>query len=149
MGSSIQKRAVSADNTEDASADRARESMLNYLKYRKYFTEFLPRIVGRLMLSDLKDLSTHVEIVVTDSGDPPWQLTVDNGKLTHVGQDGPNPVCRFLLNTETLLEIVTAQVSPQDAFFEMRIEIEKDIERGLELSVVLGAFFENFCFDIS
>lgn len=140
---------MSAASLEQASPIDRSPSVSNHRNYRRYFVEFLPTIVGQLMLPDLKELSTQVEIVVTDSGDSPWLLIVEEGKLAYIGHEGPESPSRFILDIDTLLEVVSAQISPQDAFFAMRIEIEKDIERGLELSVILEAFFENFPFDIS
>lgn len=117
-----------------------------YKCYRRYFAEFLPGIVGQLMMEDLRSLSCQVEIEVTDSGDAPWRLAVKDGRLTQIDHEGPEPQCRYVLDLNTLIDVVTAQCSLQDAFFDMRIEIEGDIERGLELSSVLGAFFERFPF---
>lgn len=114
--------------------------------YQQYFMEFLPGIIGELMVENLKTLSCQVEISVTDCADAAWCLVVENGQLLRVARDGPVPQCRYLLDLETLVDVITAQCSPQDAFFEMRIEIEGDIERGLELSTVLGIFFERFPF---
>ncbi len=123
-----------------------REKPDRYDCYRRYFEEFLPGIVGQLMIENLRGLSCQVEIVVTDSGEAPWSLAVEQGRLMHVAREGADPECRYVLNLDTLIDVVTAKCSPQDAFFEMRIEIEGDIERGLELSTVLGAFFERFPF---
>lgn len=137
---------MSTRQTEKSRPQESHAKPAGYDFYRQYFTEFLPGIVGQLMIDDLKSLTCQVEIAVTDSGDAPWRLTVEQGRLTHVSHDGPDSQCRYVLNLDTLTDVVTAKCSPQDAFFEMRIEIEGDIERGLELSAVLEAFFEGFPF---
>lgn len=115
-----------------------------YAAYREYFDSFLPRIVGQLLLPDLRSLSAHAEIVVTDSGDPSWHLQIRDGRLTEIAHNGSGADCRYVLDVATLLDVVRASVTPQDAFFEMRIEIEGNIERGLELSVVLENFFKRY-----
>lgn len=115
-----------------------------YLAYRDYFDSFLPRIVGQLLLPDLRNLSAHAEIVVTDSGDPSWHLQLCDGRLTEIAHKGTDADCRYVLDVATLLDVVRAKVTPQDAFFKMRIEIEGNIERGLELSVVLENFFKQY-----
>lgn len=137
---------MSTRYTDEAHPQTTREKPDRYDGYRRYFAEFLPGIVGQLLMEDLKSLTCQVEIDVTDSGDAPWRLAVEQGRLTQVTRKGPDPQCRYVLDLDTLMDIVTAKCSPQDAFFEMRIEIEGDIERGLELSTVLGAFFERFPF---
>lgn len=116
----------------------------SYASYRAYFEEFLPTIVGDLLLPDLRELSARVEIRVTNSGDEPWYLTLSDGVLIRVDHNQNNPECCFVLDTDTLLDVVSAQLSPQEAFFDMRIEIEGDMERGLLLSSVLEIFFKRF-----
>lgn len=115
-----------------------------YAAYRDYFDSFLPRIVGQLLLPDLRSVSIHAEIVVTDSGDPSWHLQLSDGRLTEISHSGPDAECRYVLDVATVLDVVRANVTPQDAFFNMRIEIEGNIERGLELSVVLENFFKRY-----
>jgi predicted lipid carrier protein YhbT len=112
----------------------------------RYFTEFLPTIIGRLLLEDLRELSDCFEIVVTDDAAPPWRLEIEAGRLVHVGHDGPAPACRFSLDAATLAEVVAARRTPADAFFDKRIELEGDVERGLVLSTVLEPFFHRFPF---
>lgn len=115
--------------------------------HRPYFEEFLPGILGKLLIEDLESLSTCFEIVVTDADEPPWRLAIERGRLVHVGHAGPEPVCRFLLDRETLLEVVRARRRPAEAFFERRIELEGDMEMGLKLSTVLEPFFARFPYE--
>lgn len=116
----------------------------NLAQYQDYFANFLPGILGQVLIEGLKSLTCQVAIEVTDSGDKPWLLVVKKGRLVHVGHTGPEPSCRYVLNVSTLIEIITAQCTPQDAFFETRIHIEGDIEQGLQLSTVLEEFFEQY-----
>jgi len=112
----------------------------------RYFTGFLPTILGQLLIEDLRDLTSDFEIAVTDGGSPPWRLAIEAGRLVRVGHDGPEPRCRFSLDAATLAEVVAARCTPADAFFEKRIELEGDLEIGLELSTVLEPFFRRFPF---
>ncbi len=112
--------------------------------HRPYFEEFLPGILGKLLIEDLESLSTCFEIAVTDAGEPPWRLAIERGRLVHVGHEGPEPACRFRLDRETLLEVVRGRCRPAEAFFDRRIEVEGDIETGLKLSTVLEPFFARF-----
>jgi hypothetical protein len=114
--------------------------------WRPYFTEFLPSIVGELLLEDLSELTACFEIEVTDADDPPWRLAIDAGRLVSVGPDGPEPVCRFTLAVDTLLDVVAARCLPADAFFENRIDLVGDMEMGLKLSTVLEPFFQRFSY---
>lgn len=113
---------------------------------RLYFTGFLPGILNQLLLEDLKSLSCCFAIEVVDSGDPPWRLAMEHGRLTYVGPAGPAPACQFSLDAATLLEVASARVSPQEAFFDLRIQLEGDMELGLKLSTVLAPFFQQHPF---
>ena len=112
----------------------------------RYFREFLPGLRGRLLIPDLETLTTCFAIAVRDSGDPPWRIAIEAGRLVAVGPDGPPPLCLFRLDTATLLEVVAARVAPAEAFFAKRIDLEGDMELGLKLSTVLAPFFEGFPF---
>lgn len=118
-------------------------------KYREYFHEFLPGLLNRLLIEDLKNLSCSFAYRVPALDEPTWRLIVERGRLTSIRQDGPEPECCFVCDIDALLEVVSAAVLPQDAFFDMRIEIEGDIELGLKLSTVLAPFFARYPFDLS
>lgn len=115
-------------------------------RMRSYFRVFLPALRGRLLIEDLRDLSGCFEIAVTDVPDPPYRLAIEAGRLVHVGHDGPEPACRFSLDTATLLEVVAARCTPSAAFFDQRIDLTGDMEQGLVLSTVLEPFFQRFPF---
>jgi len=112
-----------------------------------YFNEFLPSLRGKLLLEDLKALSSCFEIRVTELDCPPWRLVIENGSLSQVGHDGPDPVCAFIVSLQTALDVFCARKSPQEAFFEQKIEIDGDIETGLKLSTALEPFFKRYPFD--
>lgn len=115
-------------------------------KYREYFEEFLPGIQGKLMIEDLNDLNCCVAIEVTDSDDPTWLIGITDGRLTYVGHEHRDYTSTFALDLDTLIDIVTAACTPQDAFFSMRIDIQGDIAMGLQLSTVLEVFFDRYPF---
>jgi len=112
----------------------------------RYFREFLPTIQGRLLIEDLRDLTSCFEIEVEQAAAPPWRLGIEEGRLTYVGHEGPEPVCRFRLDVPTLLEVVAARCTPAEAFFDKRIDLEGDMEMGLKMSTVLEPFFQRFPF---
>jgi len=112
----------------------------------RYFEEFLPGIRGRLLIPDLESLTTCFAIDVRDAEGPPWRIAIEAGRLVHVGRYGPTPLCEFRLDTDTLLEVVAAELPPAEAFFVKRIDLEGDMELGLKLSTVLAPFFEGYPF---
>lgn len=112
----------------------------------RYFETFLPDIRGQLLIPDLESLSTCFAIDVTDVAGPPWRIAIEWGRLVHVGQEGPEPLCVFRLDSGTLLEVVAARLAPAEAFFAKRIDLDGDMELGLKLSTVLAPFFSGFPF---
>jgi hypothetical protein len=122
--------------------------LTNQRAYLKYFTEFLPGILGKLMMQDLLELNCCIEIKVTDSEEDAWTLKIVDGCLSYVGHDAAEAQCCFLLDAKTLLDVVQAKVEPERAFFDMRIDIVGDVAIGLQLSTVLESFFAHFPFTL-
>jgi hypothetical protein len=116
-------------------------------RYRRYFESFLPGIRGQLHIPDLASLTTCFAIEVSDASDPPWRIAVEAGRLVHVGTEGPDPLCTFRLDVDTMLEVVAGRLPPAEAFFERRIDLEGDMELGLKLSTVLAPFFTGHPFE--
>jgi predicted lipid carrier protein YhbT len=112
----------------------------------RYFEEFLPGLMGRLLIEDLRDLDTCFEIVVTGADERPWRIQVEQGRLVAVAHDGPEPACRFRADVATMRDIVAARCTPAEAFFDLRVELDGDVESGLKLSTVLEPFFQRFPF---
>lgn len=118
------------------------------LEYRRYFTEYLPTLYGQLLIADLRELNACCEIAVREDP-PPWRIAIEHGRLVYAGHEGPEPACAFHLNVETLLKVVSAVETPQQAFFDMRIELTGDLEMGLKLSTVLEPFFHRFPYRVA
>ncbi len=112
-----------------------------------YFTQFLPGKLYQQLLPGLRKLTASFSIRVLDTDQPAWSLHVLNGALTALEADGARGDCCFLVDVDTFARIVSAQTRPQEAFFKRQIEIEGDLETGLKLATVLGAFFREFPYD--
>ena len=111
-----------------------------------YFENFLPTLTGQLLIEDLRSLSCRFGIRVKDGEAPSWTLEVEEGRLTRVNPTDLPPECCFACDARTLLDVVSARLSPQEAFFAMRVEVEGDMELGLKLSTVLAPFFSRYPF---
>lgn len=116
---------------------------------RLYFSGYLPGLRGQLLIPGLRSLSCALGVTITDLEDASWTLIVDAGRLTSVEAGTSTAQCVFLLESGTFLEIVTGTLSPDRAFFDLRIEIEGDIALGLQLSTVLEPFFKQHAFRLS
>lgn len=113
----------------------------------QYLTNHLQPLCGRRLLPGVGALSACFEVVLTDSDSAPWRIAIENGRLVSVAHDGPEPACRFDVDSRTMLDIVSGQEPPQVAFFENRVDISGDLETGLVLSTVLEPFFRLYPYD--
>lgn len=115
--------------------------------HEKYFECFLPGIMNQLLLPELSTLTACFEIAIIDLNEPAWRLALHEGRLVYVGHEGEEPVCRYALDLATLRKVVAARETPQEAFFDLRIALDGDMEMGLKLSTVLEPFFARYAFE--
>jgi predicted lipid carrier protein YhbT len=111
---------------------------------RAYFSTYLPRLYGQLLLPGLHSLDCEIGVHVEDLEGAHWRLMVRSGRLAAVAPDASGVACIFRLDAATLLEIATGALAPDKAFFDLRIEIDGDVALGLQLSTVLEPFFQLF-----
>ncbi len=111
---------------------------------RAYFENVLPDLRGELLLPGLRSLNCALGVRITDMEEAAWILVIQAGRLEAVMPGIGNTQCAFCLDTGTLLEVATAALAPDKAFFDLRIEIEGDMAMGLQLSTVLEPFFELY-----
>ena len=114
----------------------------------RYFSEFLADKMHKQLLPNLKNLSATCRIVVQDAAAPAhsqsWSLSITEGRLERISQDGEVCQCTFYLAGDTFASIVGGEVTPQQAFFQRNVNIEGDMEVGLKLATVLAAFFRKW-----
>jgi nucleoside-diphosphate-sugar epimerase/predicted lipid carrier protein YhbT len=110
----------------------------------RYFSSFLAGKMHRQLLPNLKNLSATCRIVVEDVAAGPWSLSIDEGRLERISQNGEDCQCTFFLASDTFASIVCGKLAPQQAFFQRNINIEGDVETGLRLATVLAAFFRKW-----
>lgn len=112
----------------------------------RYFEAFLPGLRGQLLIPGLHSLSCALGVALRESGEARWTLRIVSGVLSEVVARIEGADCVFHLDADTLLGIVSGNLRPDLAFFDMRVEIEGDIVLGLQLSTVLGPFFQTHPF---
>jgi predicted lipid carrier protein YhbT len=112
--------------------------------HQRYFTEYMPTIVGKQMIEDTDDFCGCVEIVASDIDELPWRFGIENGRLVYVGHEGPTPSCRFASDADTIVELITGRTSPTNAFMDMKIEVTGDLDMALQLSLLMEEFFQRF-----
>jgi nucleoside-diphosphate-sugar epimerase len=115
----------------------------------EYFETFLPNKIGRSLLPDLRRLSARIGIVMREDCSRHWALDVHEGVLRTISTNGMPTDCRFEIDQSTFLEIVSARMTPQAAFFERRVELSGDVAVGLKSAAIMAQFFKRFPFSPS
>lgn len=113
-----------------------------------YFEEYLPTLLGKRLVDGLAGLDCVFEIAMMNRQETGWRLTVSDGRLAEVREANNTGQCRFLVSEEGLRKIIRGEVTPADAFLDLQVEIEGDVELGLRLSMVLEPFFQRFPYTV-
>lgn len=111
---------------------------------KTYYDTFLQEKIGQQLLPDLKRLNSQFNIYISDVRDSCRTLTIRQGVLERISNNGLAYECTFSVNFDTFRKITAGTLAPQDAFFNRDVDIEGDIETGLKLATVLAVFFKKY-----
>ncbi|NOZ39549.1 MAG: NAD-dependent epimerase/dehydratase family protein [Planctomycetes bacterium] len=110
-----------------------------------YFERFLPKYAPLSTLPRLSNVTAEVGFRVAGIHRGQWRCRLVRGDVVAVQRaacEGAAVV--FEADGDTLEAIVEGKLSPQQAFFERRVEIAGDIEMGLKLAMIFGQFIVEF-----
>jgi hypothetical protein len=112
-----------------------------------YVEEFFPAAARRSVLVRIP-LTATVGLDIRGPGGGRWVCRWHSGALTAVHR-GPAPSADvvYRMNVKTFATVVRGLLPPQEAFFQRRIEIEGDMEKGLKLAVLFEQFVREFPLD--
>jgi len=109
-----------------------------------YFKRFLVSKMHRQLLPDLKKLSASCRICISEVPLKSWFLQIDHGRLENISLNGTVSQCTFQVDGNTFERIITGKLAPQQAFFQKKVDIKGNIEKGLTLATVLATFFRKY-----
>ena len=111
-----------------------------------YFQVFLKKRTGQRLIKNLRTFTSHFVIDFTDAPLKPWAITIDQGLLISVSQNGSvqNPHCRYLVTAGAFRDIIEGRMSPQEGFFKGEVDIHGDIRHGLKLASLMEIFFKEY-----
>jgi putative sterol carrier protein len=111
-----------------------------------YITEFFPSVVGQSIFADIDNLTLRIGFHFTDTQQK-YCLLIEQGVLSSIETDRTDDSeALFELDAPTLLEVVSGELSPQEAFFAGRIEILGDTLKGLKLVPIFQKFIQQHPF---
>ena len=113
--------------------------------HRDFFERHIPTYVDDPAFTSLRGLSDVVAIRITNgSEEERHHLWFENGTLQQGDPPRDQAVrTEFRLSDVTFARAVAGELSPQVAFFTMRLAIEGDVLFGLQLGTLLAGFFKR------
>jgi nucleoside-diphosphate-sugar epimerase len=110
-----------------------------------YFERFLPKYAPLSTLPRLSNVTAEVGFRVSGSDGGQWRCRLVRGEVVAVQRAAcDDAAVVFESDGDTLAAIVDGKLSPQQAFFDRRIEIAGNIEMGLKLAMIFGQFIVEF-----
>jgi predicted lipid carrier protein YhbT len=76
-----------------------------------------------------------------------WVLEVREGTLLSVSRNGSTAECSYVTDGPTFERIVRGLYPPEEAFFEGRVDIRGNMEKGLRMAAALSAFCTTFPYE--
>ena len=124
----------------------------------EYFEELIFGRVNMCPLPKIETLNTIIRFDILGDNAGSWTIAVEEGLLKHVlrnhsdscssskevaslpvpSQQTGKPICIFRLDGNTFMSIVRREITPQQAFFEKKVQIKGDITLALKMNVLVN-----------
>jgi hypothetical protein len=118
--------------------DRPRRDCAEYLE------TFFPDAARQSVLARIP-LTVTVGLDIRGPGGGQWLCRWADGELLTVGRAACTIAdVTYQMDVSTFMAVVRAKITPQEGFFERRIEIAGDVKMALKLAVLFGQLAEEF-----
>ncbi len=122
----------------------------------EYFEELMFDRVNMCPLPRIESLGIVIRFDIVGQNAGSWTIVVEDGILRRVSRNHPdpesqqgnseplskdvalNPACIFRLDGRTFMSIVRREITPQQAFFEKKVQIEGDMALALKMNVLVN-----------
>ena len=113
----------------------------------EYFEELMFGRVNMSPLPRIESLGIVIRFDIVGQNVGSWTIVVEGGILKRVSRNhhdslnkdvALNPACIFRLDGHTFMSIVRREITPQQAFFEKKVQIEGDIALALKMNVLVN-----------
>ncbi len=115
----------------------------------EYFEELIFARVNLCSLSKIESLNTVIRFDIKGVDAGSWTIEVEAGFLKRVvrnytGNGLPSneavlePASTFRMDSETFMSILKRKITPQQAFFKKKVQIEGDIAIALKMNVLVN-----------
>ena len=110
----------------------------------EYFSDFLAPRMNRRLVENLRNLNASFRIGITDGVSASWRIRIRDGEIVAIEDDEQPVECTFETGPATFRRVAEGRMSPQQAFFDRRVEIDGDVEKALSVVSALSEFFEKY-----
>ncbi len=136
--------------------DGKRPEVTDKTNHIEYFEELMFDRVNMCPLPRIESLGIVIRFDIVGQNAGSWTIVVADGILKRVSRNHPvqesqqgnseplsedvvlNPACIFRLDGSTFMSIVRREITPQQAFFEKKVQIEGDMALALKMNVLVN-----------
>ncbi len=115
----------------------------------EYFEDLIFARVNLCSLSKIESLNTVIKFDITGDNAGSWTIEVEGGLLKRVVRNytdtsSPStepvlePSSTFRMDSETFMSILKRKITPQQAFFKKKVQIQGDIMIALKMNVLVN-----------
>lgn len=133
-----------------------RPVVTNETTHIEYFEELMFDRVNMCSLSKIESLNIAIRFDIVGHNAGSWTIVVEDGALKRMLRNYVEsstfeetsgltsnevvlkPACTFLLDGKTFMSIIRREFTPQQAFFEKKVQIEGDVTLALKMNVLVN-----------
>ncbi len=108
------------------------------ITHTEYFEHLLKDRVNLSPIPKLSSLNAIIRFEITDKDAGKWDIIVEKGFVKEVKKSNQcEPTCTFILNSSTFLSILRREMTPQQAFFQGKVDIKGDMLLALKINILV------------
>lgn len=105
----------------------------------EYFTTLLKDRVNFADEPKISSLTAVIRFEMTDGDGGTWDVVVDKGLVKDVTRNSKEaPTSTLKLSNAVFLDIIKRKVTPQQAFFQRKMDIDGDMFIALKMNVLVS-----------
>jgi len=115
----------------------------------EYFEELIFARINLCSLPKIESLNTVIKFDISGNNAGSWTIEVEGGLLERVVRNYTDtslpssgavlePASTFRMDSETFMSILKRKITPQQAFFKKKVQIQGDIMIALKMNVLVN-----------
>jgi hypothetical protein len=136
--------------------DGKRPEVTDKTNHIEYFEELMFGRVNMSPLPKIESLGIVIRFDIVGQNAGSWTIVVEDGILKRISRNYPDPesqqgnseplsedvalkpTCIFRLDGRTFMSIIRREITPQQAFFEKKVQIDGDMALALKMNVLVN-----------